>query len=98
MRRRREVQDVLSAERRAETYSEGGLTVIRLKEKYVVDESGKKKAVLLDMDTYRKLLDHLEKLEDAQELDEARCASESVRSYEDIRRGLKQAGRQSVIS
>ena len=67
--------------------------VIRLKEKYVVDESGKRKAVLLDMDTYRKLLDHLEELEDALELDEAVRASDSFRSYDEIRGEMRRAGK-----
>lgn len=67
--------------------------VIRLKEKYVVDESGKRKAVLLDMDTYRKLLDHLEELEDALDLDEAVRTSDSFRSYDEIRGEMRRAGK-----
>jgi len=66
---------------------------LKLKQKYVVDETGKKTAVVLDIETYRQLLEHLEELEDALELDRAIRESKSLRSYDDIRSELKQAGR-----
>lgn len=39
--------------------------------KYLVDEKGKKKAVLLDMEEYSRLLARMEELEDALDLDTA---------------------------
>lgn len=67
--------------------------MLKLKEKYPVDEHGKKKAVLLDMEAYRQLMEHLENLEDALELDQAIRESKGFRSYDEIRSELKQAGR-----
>ena len=58
---------------------------MRLKERYVVDEHGKKKAVVLDMEAYRQLMEHLENLEDALELDQAIRESKGFRSYDEIR-------------
>ena len=66
---------------------------MKLKERYVVDEHGKKKAVVLDMEAYRQLMEHLENLEDALELDQAIRESKGFRSYDEIRGELKQAGR-----
>ena len=67
--------------------------MLKTKQRFVVDGSGKKRAVVLDMQEYRRLLDHVEKLEDALELDEAVRASESFRSYDEIRGELKRAGK-----
>ena len=58
-----------------------------------MDEHGKKKAVVLDMEAYRQLMEHLENLEDALELDQAIRESKGFRSYDEIRGELKQAGR-----
>ncbi len=48
---------------------------------------------MLDIETYRQLLEHLEELEDALELDQAIRESKGFRSYDEIRSELKQAGR-----
>jgi hypothetical protein len=64
-----------------------------MREKYLVDEGGKATAVVLDIKAYQRLLQHLEDLEDALELDEAVRAAKSFRSYDEIRAELKQAGR-----
>ena len=61
--------------------------------RYVMDGDGKKKAVVLDMEAYRQLMEHLENLEDALELDQAIRESKGFRSYDEIRDELKQAGR-----
>ena len=66
---------------------------LKLRQKYVVDETGKKTAVVLDIETYRQLLEHLEELEDALELDRAVRESKGFRSYDEIRGELKRAGR-----
>ena len=42
--------------------------VARINERYIVDKNGRKKAVMLDIAYYRTLLQHLEDLEDAEEL------------------------------
>ena len=60
---------------------------------YVVDEKGKRKAVMLDIASYHALLEHLEDLEDALELDEAVRSAKSFRPYDEIRAELKQSGR-----
>ena len=65
----------------------------RTKEKYLIDERGKKTAVVLDLATYKALLRHLEDLEDALDLDEAIRSAKSFRSYEEIRAELKSSGR-----
>ena len=65
----------------------------KVKEKYLVDEHGKRTAVQLDIATYNALLEHLEDLEDALELDEAVKSAKSFRPYEQIREEMRQAGR-----
>ncbi len=60
--------------------------------KYLVDENGHKSAVVLDLETYRALMEHLEKLEDTLELDEAVRSAKSFRSYEDIRAEMQRTG------
>lgn len=65
----------------------------RTKQRFIVDERGRKTAVLLDISTYEALLEHLEDLEDALELDEAVRSAGSFRPYEEIRGELKQAGK-----
>jgi PHD/YefM family antitoxin component YafN of YafNO toxin-antitoxin module len=62
------------------------------KEKYLVDEAGKKAAVVLAIKDYRRLLERLEDLEDAVELDAARRSAKKFRPYSDIRRELREAG------
>lgn len=62
------------------------------KEKFLIDEKGKPLAVVLDIKTYRRLLQRLEDLEDALELDKARRTAKSFRDYEEIRAELKAAG------
>ena len=64
-----------------------------IKEKYLVDETGKTTAVVLDIKGYQRLLRHIEDLEDALELDEAIRTAKRFRSYDEIRRGLKKDGR-----
>ncbi|CAN5246894.1 hypothetical protein BH24ACT19_BH24ACT19_16890 [soil metagenome] len=50
--------------------------------RYVVDETGKRVAVLLDIKEYEKMVEELEDLEDARAADEARAAIE--RGEEDL--------------
>ncbi len=67
--------------------------MIDLKERYVVAGDGRPTAVMLDVRAYRRLLRHVEELEDALALDEAVRAGGSFRPYADIRAGLKKEGR-----
>ena len=67
--------------------------MIALNEKYVVAADGKPTAVVLDIRTYRRLLRHVEDMEDALALDEAVRAAESFRPYSEIRAELKKGGR-----
>ena len=61
--------------------------------RYLVDERGRKKAVLLDMKEYARLLSRLEELEDALALDEAARTASGFRDYGDVRNDLQREGR-----
>lgn len=56
------------------------------KETYIVDKHGKKKAVIIDMKEYQKLLELLEDLEDVRYVKE-HMAEESI-PYETVRKRL----------
>ncbi len=61
--------------------------------KFVVGTSGRREAVLLDMNQYRRMLQKIENLEDALALDRAERTSKKLVPYEDVRRRLKRAGK-----
>jgi len=63
------------------------------KAQYLIDDKGKKKAVLLDIKDYQQFIKRLEDLEDALSLDEAVRSARSFKDYSEIRRELKQEGR-----
>jgi PHD/YefM family antitoxin component YafN of YafNO toxin-antitoxin module len=67
--------------------------MIDLKERYVVAGDGRPTAVMLDVRAYRRLLRHVEELEDALALDEAVRTAGSFRPYAEIRAELKKEGR-----
>lgn len=54
---------------------------LELKERYVVDETGSRVAVLLDIEEYQKVLDALEELETITAYDEAKAESDDVISF-----------------
>ena len=60
---------------------------------YLVDENGRKRAVLLSLKDYRGMVRRLEELEDALVLDEAKRAVTEFRDHRDIRKELKAEGR-----
>ena len=62
--------------------------MLKLKERFLRDKHGKPKAIVLDIQSYRRLRRHLEDLENALELDKARSSAKSFRSYEAIRAEL----------
>ena len=61
--------------------------------KYVVDKNGRKKAVLLDVKEYTRLLARMEELEDALDLDTAVRTAKEFKDYGEIREELVKAGR-----
>jgi len=63
------------------------------KARYLVDEKGRGKAVLLDIKEYRQFLQQLEELEDVLSLDEAIRTAQSFRNYDETRAELKREGR-----
>ena len=65
----------------------------KMKQTYIVDERGKRKSVVLDIASYRALLERIEDLEDALELDEAVRTETEFRPYEEIRGELRKTGR-----
>lgn len=50
--------------------------MISLKEKYVVNENGKRLGILLDVKEYRKILEALEKLESIRAYDRAKASQD----------------------
>jgi PHD/YefM family antitoxin component YafN of YafNO toxin-antitoxin module len=75
-----------------------GNCIIRRRDKmakvrYIIDEKGKKKAVLMDIKEYQQVMQRLEDLEDALDLDIAVRETRNFKDYQVIREGLKKAGR-----
>ncbi|MDA2934079.1 hypothetical protein MYX82_07020 [Acidobacteria bacterium AH-259-D05] len=54
-----------------------------VKERYVVDEKGKKRAVLLDIEDYQKILRELEELETIRAYDTAKSSGEEAVPFEE---------------
>jgi PHD/YefM family antitoxin component YafN of YafNO toxin-antitoxin module len=65
----------------------------KVKENFIVNKKGQKRAVVLDLRDYLRLIEHLEDLEDALELDRAERKAKSFRDYKDIRAELVHEGR-----
>jgi len=63
------------------------------KAKYLVDEKGRKRAVLLDIKEYQRFMQRLEEMEDALSLDEAVHTAQNFRDYREVRAELKREGR-----
>ena len=62
---------------------------VDIKPKYVVDEKGRKTAVVLSIKDYRALMQRLEDLEDALDLDRAVETATGFREYSEIREELQ---------
>ena len=60
--------------------------------RYIIDKKGRKKAVLLDMKEYLRLLARMEELEDALDLDTAARTAQEFRDYREIREELLKEG------
>ena len=63
------------------------------KERFIVDEKGEKESIVLNLSDYLQLVEHLEDLEDALDLDKAEREAKSFRDYKDIRAELVKEGR-----
>lgn len=55
---------------------------VDLKERFVVDESGNRVAVLIDIDEYQRVLEALEELESINAFDEAKASNDEVISFD----------------
>ena len=51
---------------------------VDLKERFVVDETGNRVAVLIDIDEYQKVLEALEELESINAYDEAKASDDEI--------------------
>ena len=63
--------------------------MLNIKPKYVVDEKGRKTAIVLPIKDYRALMQRLEDLEDALDLDHAVETAAGFREYSEIRSELQ---------
>ena len=61
--------------------------------RYLTDKKGRKKAIVLELKEYSRLLRRLEELEDALDLDTAVRAVQEFRDYREIREELLKEGR-----
>lgn len=66
--------------------------MIQLNPQYVIDDTGERKAVLLNISEYQQLLQRLEDLEDALELEEAIETEHDFKGYNEIKREISKLG------
>ncbi len=55
---------------------------VDLKERYVIDETGNRVAVLIDIEEYQRILEALEELESINAYDDAKAANDEVISFD----------------
>ena len=67
--------------------------MLNIRPKYLVNEKGRKTAAVLSMKDYRALMQRLQDLEDALELDEAVETATGFREYPEIRTELQSEGK-----
>ncbi len=67
--------------------------MLNITPKYLINEKGRKTAAVLSMKDYRTLMQRLEDLEDALELDEAVETATGFREYSEIRAELRKEGK-----
>lgn len=67
--------------------------MLNIKPKYVVNEKGRKTATVLSMEDYRSLMQRLQDLEDALELDRAVETATDFREYSEIRAEIQKEGK-----
>ena len=66
--------------------------MLNIKPKYVVNEKGRKTATVLSMEDYRSLMQRLQDLEDALDLDRAVETATDFREYTEIQAEMKKKG------
>lgn len=67
--------------------------MISLKERFVVDESGRRLSVLLDLEIYHKLLEELEELETLRAYDEAKASGDEAIPFKQAVAEIEQRAR-----
>ncbi len=67
--------------------------MLAIRPKYLVNEKGRKTAAVLSMKEFRALIQRLEDLEDALELEEAAESATGFREYAEIRPVLQREGK-----
>ena len=67
--------------------------MLNINPKYLVNKKGRKTAAVLSMKDYRSLMQRLEDLEDALDLDEAVETATGFREYTEIRAELRKEGK-----
>ena len=67
--------------------------MLNIKPKYVVNKKGRKTAIVLSMADYRSLIQRIQELEDALDLDRAVETATDFREYAEIRAELKKEGK-----
>lgn len=67
--------------------------MLNIKPKYLVNEMGRRTAAVLSMKEYRALMQRLQDLEDALELEEAVEKATGFREYAEIRTELQHGGK-----
>ena len=55
---------------------------VDLKERYVVDDTGNRVAVLIDIEEYQKILEALEELESINAYDEAKASNDEIITFD----------------
>jgi PHD/YefM family antitoxin component YafN of YafNO toxin-antitoxin module len=68
-------------------------SAVKPQPQYVVDDEGKRRAVLLSMEEYQRLLDALEDQLDAKDLDEAIAEGGDFVPYDQVQEGLLREGK-----
>lgn len=63
--------------------------MLNIKPRYLVDEAGRRTGAVLSMKDYRRLMQHLEDLEDALDLDRAIQTATGFRDYATFRDELR---------
>jgi len=64
--------------------------MLDIKERFVVDEDGKRVSVILDIEDYERLLEELEMLDDIRAYDEAKAEGGTGRPFEEVMREIEQ--------
>jgi len=67
--------------------------MVNVKPKFLISSNGRKEAVLLRVEEYKRLIERIEDLEDAITLERAERTSKKMVPYADVRERLKRLGK-----